>query len=189
MVAAAQGRRGLRGTLASIGALSGDGQVLADRAVTEGANDDIGAARDTSAANTMQLDKAKKRFDEEDSVRRNEAWTAKGNQETALEGTILSKRQQMLQKLADLFRAGGQGGRADNYVAEAAGLNEGIAQKSAVGSTPFTQRAAAFTPGKLAEYLAGAGDMTVGVAGGDGGGLSPTIVAARRKKEEEKVAA
>ena len=47
LLAAAQGRRGLRGTLASLGALSGDGAVLADRVVTQGANQDIGEAGDT----------------------------------------------------------------------------------------------------------------------------------------------
>ena len=187
MVAAAQGRRGLRGTLASMGALSGDGEVLADRAVTKGANDDIGEARDTTVANTGQLDKAKKRFDEDDAVRRAKAGTERTNQETALEGSVLSKRQQGLQKLAELFRAGGRSADADRYTGEAASLNEAIASKTAVASTPFTRGAAAFTPGKLAEYLAGAGDMTVDVtAGGSGGeGVSPTILAARRKKEEE----
>ena len=58
LVAAAQGRRGLRGSLAAIGALSGDGGVLADRAVTAAANQDIGEAADTYAGNAVQLDKA-----------------------------------------------------------------------------------------------------------------------------------
>ena len=184
MVAAAQGRRGLRGTLASIGALGGDGAKLADRAVTEGANDDIGEARDTTVANTMNLDKAKKRYDEDDAVRRARATTERTNQETALEGSVLSKRQQGLQKLAELFRAGGRGAEADNYTNEAASLNTSIAQKTAVASTPFTRGSAAFTPGKLAEYLAGAGDMTVDVGAG-AEGASPTILATRKKKEED----
>lgn len=193
-VSAAQGRRGLRGTLAAIGALSGDGSFLADRAVTEEANRDIGGARDTATTNDAALGKAIGRYREEDDSRRKEAETSKTNQRTNLEGQILSKRQGFLQKMAELYAEGGNDGRAAELLGEAGGLNQGIAQRTAVAATPFTERGATFAPGTLESYLAGANDMTVQVA--DGGEGAPTILAGgdpnaalRKKKDREDAVA
>lgn len=176
LVAAAQGRRGLRGTLASIGALSGDGSFLADRAVTQEANKDIGGAVDTASTNATVLDKAIGKFREDDKQRRDEAQTTKTNQRTALEGSIASKKQSFYQKMADLYSEGGNDPAAADFLARAGGLNNEIAAKTRVAATPFTAKAAAFTPGTLESYLAGAGDMTVQVADGGAGG-TPTILA------------
>jgi len=191
LLAASQGRRGLRGTLGAIGALSGDGAVLADNAVRTSANQDIGESVDTYATNAQTLDKSKRRFDEEDQDRRREAETAKANQRTALEGSVAGKRQNLLQTLASLFSDAGRGGEATSALNQAGDLNSVIASKSAVQATPFTARSAAFTPGSLESYLAGAGDMTVDVRGGAEG--APTLVAGRslggRRRREDEVAA
>lgn len=188
LVAAAQGRRGLRGTLASLGALSGDGGVLADRAVTTSANQDIGEAADTFATNAQGLDKAIKNFRDEDKDRRAEAETTRVNQRTALEGQIAAKRQNYFQKLAEIFGQAEQTGAANDWLGKAGELNNEIASKSRVQSTAFSPRSAAFTPGELENYLAGAGDMTVDVAaGGTGGQANPTsILAGRGRKKEER---
>jgi hypothetical protein len=194
LVAAAQGRRGLRGTLSALGALSGDGIILSDRAVTDAANDDIGEAADTFSGNQTSLDKAWREFDDEDKERRAEAQTSASNQRTALEGSIASKRQQLLQKKAELYSKGGRNAEAAALLGEAGGLNNEIASKSRVAATPITERSAAFTPGDLEDYLAGAGDMTVDVAaggnGGAGAGTPSTLLAGRKdRKEKEAVAA
>ncbi len=188
LVAAAQGRRGLRGTLASLGALSGDGGVLADRAVTSGANQDIGEAADTFAGNAQTLDKAVGRFREEDKDRRAEAETTRTNQRTSLEGQIAAKRQNYFQKMAELYAGADRTAEANDWLGKAGGLNNEIASKTRVGATAFTPRTAAFTPGDLESYLAGAGDMTVDVAAGGTGAEGPTSILAgrgRRKREEE----
>lgn len=189
LLAAAQGRRGLRGTLAALGALSGDGSVLADRAVTQGANQDIGEAADTFAGNAQTLDKAIGRFREEDEVRRDEAKTARTNQRTELEGKLAAKRQNFFQKIAELYGGADRTAEANEWLGKAGALNDEIARKTRVASTPFSARTAAFTPGELETYLAGAGDMTVDVtAGGTGGDSNPTSILAgrgRRKREEE----
>lgn len=188
LVAAAQGRRGLRGTLASLGALSGDGGVLADRAVTQGANQDIGEAADTFAGNAQTLDKAIGKFRDEDKDRRAEAETTKMNQRTALEGSVAAKRQNYFQKLAELYGGAERTAEANDYLGRAGGLNNEIASKTRVAATAFTPKSAAFTPGDLENYLAGAGDMTVDVAeGGMGGDTNPTsILAGRGRKKEER---
>lgn len=189
LISAAQGRRGLRGTLASIGALSGDGGKMADRVVTQGANEDIGEATDTAASNATTLTKAKTNFDDEDKQRRAEAQTSATNSRTALEGQVLSKRQQFFQKMAELFGEADNTAAAGNWLNQAGALNTPIAEKSAVQASPITARSAAFTPGELESYLAGAGDMTVEVAPGDGTGEGKTsILAARKKKEERELA-
>lgn len=190
LLAAAQGRRGLRGTLSSIGALSGDGAALADRVVTEGANDDIGGATETATTNATMLDKAIGNFRDEDKERRAEAETARNNSRTALEGSILSKRQQFYQKMAELFGGADRTAEASTWLNRAGDLNTPIAQKSAVQATPIQARSAAFTPGELENYLAGAGDMTVSTApAANGGAGSPmTILAGRRRKREEMAA-
>lgn len=191
LVSAAQGRRGLRGTLSALGALSGDGAVLADRAVTQGANQDIGEAGDAFATNARTLDKAITKFRDEDKDRRAEAKTTRTNQRTALEGSIASKRQNFFQKLAELYGGGGREADANAMLQQAGGLNNEIASKTRVAATAFNPRSAAFTPGDLESYLAGAGDMTVDVtAGGAGGSDNATsILAGRgRKKRDEEMA-
>lgn len=188
---AAQGRRGLRGVLASLGALGGTGSFLADRAVTTEANRDIGGATDTAAENQGQLDKALGNFREEDEDRRKEAKTSRENLRTELEGKIVSKKQRFLQKLAELFADADNTGEATRYLNEAGDLNKTIAQKTAVRATPFSAKSAAFTPGELADYLAGNQDMSVDVTSGNAGGNPGTILAGRRKRrdqEEEPVA-
>lgn len=189
--AGAQGARGLRSTLASIGALGGTGLQLANRAVTNSVNQDLGEASETAASNAMQLDKAINRFRDEDKDRRQELETQARNQRTAAEGRIESKRQNYFQKMADLFAAIDDSGNATSFLNRAGDLNQTIAQKTAVAATPFTRRAAAFTPGDLAEYLAGTGDMTVETTAGDATGLgtSPSSILAGRRgqgKDEKK---
>lgn len=188
LVAAAQGLRGLRGVLGSIGALSGTGRFLANRAVQQGANEDIGEAADTFAGNSQNLDRAIKRFREEDEDRRREAGTARTNQRTALEGSIANKRQDFYQKMAELFSAAGRTGEATTWLNRAGDLNDIIAQKSRVGATPFTARAAAFTPGELENYLAGAGDMTVDVRSGDSAAPGTVLPGRRRRRDESALA-
>lgn len=189
LVSGAQGLRGLRGVLASIGALSGDGSSLANRAVTAEANQDIGGATETAANNAVALDKAWGRFDEEDQDRRREAETNKVNNRTALEGEVAGKRQSFFQKIAELYGEAGNTGEATNWLNKAGDLNNEIATKRARVATPFTAKTAAFTPGELENYLAGAGDMTVEVApstpGGGPGGPS-TVLAGRGREDEER---
>lgn len=189
LVSGAQGLRGLRSVLASIGALSGDGSVLANRAVTNETNQDLGGATDTAATNARNLDKAWGRFDEEDEDRRREAETAKLNNRTALEGSIAGKRQSFYQKLAELFGEAGNTGEATNWLNKAGDLNSVIAQKSRVAATPFTTRSAVFSPGELENYLAGANDMTVRVAptvGGGPGGPSTVLAGGQNRETEEE---
>ena len=187
LVAGAQGLRGLRGVLSSIGALGGDGAKLANQAVTTAANQDIGGATETAATNAQALDKAWNRFDEEDQDRRREAETARVNQRTALEGSIAGKRQNFYQKMAELYGDVDNTAAATDWLGKAGGLNQEIASKTRVAATPFQAKAAAYNPGDLDSYLAGAGDMTVSVnEGGVTAGPSTLNANNVRETEEQK---
>lgn len=186
--AAAQGARGLRSTLASIGALGGTGLTLANRAVTNAANQGLGEATETAAGNARTLDTAIGKFRDEDKIRRDELDTQARNQKTALEGRVESKRQGYFQKMAELFSEIGDTGNATSFLNRAGDLNNTIASKTAVAASPIAARSAAFTPGTLADYLAGAGDMTVTTEAGDvtGLGASPSSILAGGKKDERR---
>lgn len=186
MQAAARGRRGLYGTLASMGALSGDGQKLADEAVVSTANEDLGGASETYQTNATSLTKAFTNFEDEDRRRRAEAETARNNSRTSIEGSIASKRQNMFQKMAEIYGEAGDQNNATTYMNRAGDLNEEIASKSAVQATPITARNAAFTPEAMKQYLAGAGDMSVRVAPSESSGVGPSrIIAGKKKREDE----
>ena len=186
LVNAAQGLRGLRGVLGSVGALSGDGQTLANRAVTSEANADIGGATDTYAGNAQNLDKAWDRFDEEDDERRATASTSRGNQRTALQGSVAADRQEFYQKLAELYGEVDDTGNAEKWLNKAGDLNESISQGRRVKATDFSRGKAAFTPGDLESYLAGAGDMRVEVRDGGVAGGGPNAVLQGEEAEDER---
>jgi hypothetical protein len=160
LIAGAQGRRGLRGTLASLGALSGDGSLLADRAVTQATNADIGNAVDTYATNAQSLANGLGNFTEEDARRRAAASVEVENLHKALEGSVAKKRQGYYQDMAKLYEAGGNVPAAANWLNQAGDLNNLIVQNGVVAA-PIATRTAAYTPASLESYLAGAGDMTV----------------------------
>lgn len=190
LTGAAQGYRGLRSTLASLGALGGDGAKLAGRAASTAANQDIGAAADTFATNAQNLDTAWGDYQDEDADRRAEAATQRNNQRTALEGRIASKRQGYYNDMAGKWGDIGRGDDAAHWLRAAGDLNNEIASKTATAATPFSARSAAFTPGTLESYLAGAGDMTVETAdGGIEGGSAPTVLAGRKRDEKKTAAA
>ena len=190
LVSGAQGLRGLRGVLGSIGALSGDGGKLANQAVTTEVNRDIGGAAETAAGNSVQLDKAWDRFDEEDDERRIEAKDNRTNSRIAAKGAIASKRQDYYQKLAELYGEVDNTGAAKSWLDKAGDLNSAIVAGKRRVASPFKRMGAAFTPGEFESYLAGAGDMTVEVRNGgtEGGELNPDglLGGTGIKDEEEK---
>ena len=188
LLAASQGRRGLRATLASLGALGGTGSELADRAVTTEANADIGETTNTFATNAQGLDKAIKKFRDEDEDRKKELVTSRDNQKTALKGTLAEKEQTYYQKMAELFNDEGNTVSATDYLNRAGNLNPVIAESTKVASTPFTQRSAAFTPSSLEEYLAGAGDMTVSTKAENMGPTTSSLFAINQKKKKQATA-
>lgn len=181
LVNAAQGRRGLFGTLASLGALSGSGVDLANEAVQNGANEDLSGAANNYASNQTGLDNAIGAFRTADQERRDQANNSADNARTNVHNDAAKSRQQFLTGLANDYAAEGDTATAKTYADQAAALYPEIASTD-VPNSNIAYTGAAFTPGTLANYLAGANGTTVSVAPPEGGGGLPTLVARGKKQ-------
>jgi hypothetical protein len=188
MLAAAQGGRGLRSVLAAMGALGGTGAVLADRAVTDSANADLGGAKDNFDVNAKQLQTAWGDFDSLDKRRREQADNTRTTNKGSIDTDILTTRQGLLKDMAGFYEQAGNTGQYDNYMAQSTALTPQIAAggRSTAAYTPVQ---GGFNPTELSSYLAGNRDMTVGrQAGAEGAtALNSPLYASPTKKEKELV--
>lgn len=175
LVNAAQGRQGLYGTLASLGALNGSGVTLANQAVQRGANDDLSGAGDTYDTNQTGLDTAIGTFRQEDTKRRQDAQTATNDAITGVNNQAAKTKQTFLSNLANDYSAEGNAGQAKAFSDQAAALYPQIAQSS-VPSSNIGYEGAAFTPGSLGNYLAGSASTAV-TATPTQGGKNPGLFA------------
>lgn len=193
LVNAAQGRRGLFGTLQSLGALSGSGIDLANRAVQQGANEDLTGASGNFNANQTGLDAAIAKFRQEDAQRRKDAASGATNAKAKVRFNSAKAKQDAYTALANDYTAEGDTTNAQNYARLAASLYPDMAGNSVPDTSNFGYSAAAFTPGSLQSYIAGSGDTTVSTrpATGTGAGRSnlPGLVASDNRRRSSLVAA
>lgn len=189
LVNAAQGRRGLFGTLASLGALNGSGIDLANHAVQSGANEDLTGASGTFNQNQTGLDTAIKSFDQQDAQRREDAKTAATNARTKVAHDTAVSKQGFYTNLANDYSAEGNSAGAKQFTNLAASLYPDIANNAAPDTTNLSAENAAFTPGSLANYLAGSGSTTVTASptAGTGAGASvlPGLTAANANDKKK----
>jgi hypothetical protein len=187
MVNAAQGRQGLFGTLASLGALSGSGIDLANRAVQKGANDDLSGAADAYSSNQSQLDTAIGTYRDEDKARRENAKIAADNARTNVRGDAARSRLGYYTNLANNYAAMGNEGEAKRYTGMASTLFPEIS-RSNVPNANIAYSSAAFTPGSLAEYMAGADSTVVSATPTQPGQSMPGLVASPSKRRQRQPA-
>jgi hypothetical protein len=188
LVNAAQGRQGLFGSLASIGALNGDGIVLANRAVAKGANDDLAGAADSRDTNASMLTEKWQDFELEDKRRREDAARGRDAAKAVNQGNTAKTRQEYYTKLSNDYAEMGDGGSAKRYADMAGGLFGEIA----LANTPnagISRQTAAFTPSTLADYMAGQESTVVEAAPAQPGEATPGLIAntSKRKKETQLV--
>lgn len=182
LVNAAQGRQGLNGTLASLGALNGSGIELATRAVQKGANDDLAGASDSYATNAQALDTADAAFQAADKERRDQAAADAKTAKTKVQNTGLQSQLGYYQNLSNDYAAEGDKGSAGKYADLAAALFPQIASTSVPDATP-TYSAAAYTAPALSSYLSGANtQVNVTPASAATGGI-PGLNASTVKKK------
>lgn len=186
-VNASQGRQGLFGTLSSLGALSGDGITLANRAVQKGANDDLSGAADSFSGNQQQLDTAVGQFRQEDKMRRDNASTSAENARTNVRNQAAKSRMSFYSNLANDHSEMGNAGEAKRYSELASSLYPEMA-KTSVPNSEIAYRGAAFTPGTLASYMAGADNTTVTATPTQPGSTIPGLVAGPTKKKQLQLA-
>jgi len=182
---AAQGRRGLFGTLSSLGALNGDGITLANNAVQNGANKDLSGAADNFATNQSGLDKSIGDFRLADAKRRADAQTEADNEKTAVKGQGAKDRQVYLSKIADDYQLENKLPEAADYRNRVAALFPEIAAAN-VPTSGLTSAAAPYTAASLASYLAQANGTQVttapGASGASGVAGLPGLIASNKKR-------
>jgi len=185
LLAAAQGGRGLMSTLAALGALGGTGRDLANRAVAASANADIGEGDRTFKTNAEDLMTSWSKTQQDQEDRKAEAEAARANEEAAARKENLQTRQSLYEKMASLWSDAGNNSEAARFLGLVGELAPQIASNTSTRAAAYKPSEAAFTPGKLQSYLAGAKDMTVTTQGGNkGSSLTSPLAAVTRKREE-----
>lgn len=182
-VNAAQGRQGLFGTLASLGALNGDGLYLANRAVQNGANTDLSGASDNFGTNQTALDTAIGTFRQQDKTRRDQATSSAENARQNVRNQAAKDRLAFLTNLSNDYTAEGKKAQAKTYSDQAAALYPTLASTS-IPDSNISYTGAAFTPGTLADYVAGANSTAVHSTPTSGNGGAPGLVASPVKKKQ-----
>lgn len=185
LVNAAQGRQGLFGTLASLGALNGSGLELATRAVQKGANDDLSGAADNYATNQSGLDTAIGTFRQEDKARRENANTSAENAKINAANEAARSRMSFYSNLANDYSAMGDEANAKKYSGLAASLYPDLA-KTSIPNSNIAYSGAAFTPGTLADYMAGANSTTVSATPTQGSQGIPGLIASPSLKKKQQ---
>lgn len=183
LVNAAQGRQGLFGSLSSIGALSGDGIVLANRAVQKGANEDLSGAADSFGENQSALETSIGTFRQEDARRRKEAESAAEGAKTNAARDAAESRMKFYTNLSKDYADQLDSGNAKKYTDMAAALYPELA-KTSLPNTNIGYSGAAFTPTSLANYVAGADSTQVNMTPSTGGLTPPGLVASPTKKKQ-----
>lgn len=186
LLSAAQGGRGLMASLAALGALGGDGSRLANRAVAQEANRDIGDGNRVFEGNATQLNNAYVDTQADEKRRRTEAEDAAVNERRAAETKIAEQRQSLFERMATLFTQAGDNASAARYLGMVGEQAPIIARNSAVQTSPYKARNIGFEGGELKSYLAGRNDMTVKadpLSGGSNAVNSPLYSLTKRREE------
>lgn len=186
-VNAAQGRQGLFGTLSSLGALSGSGIDLANRAVQKGANDDLSGAADNYSENQSGLDTSIGTFRREDEFRKKDADTRAADAKVNASNQASKDRLNFFGNLINDYSAMGDEANAKAFTAKASALYPALAETSRPNAS-LNYSSAAFTAPSLENYLAGADSTVVNATPTQPGQELPGLVAAPTKKRERQPA-
>lgn len=182
-VNAAQGRQGLFGSLASIGALSGDGISLANRAVQQGANADLAGADENYRTNADNLTGSIEAFRRDDKYRRENAETSAKNAKTNAANEAAKARLSFYSNLVNDYSAMEDANNAKLYTAKAQEQYPALA-KTSVPDANLAYTGAAFTPTTLENYIAGADSTVVNATPTQPGQTLPGLVASPTKKKQ-----
>lgn len=185
LLTAAQGGRGLRSVLSAMGALSGTGSVLADRAIAAGANADIGEAQDTFKTNASNLTTAYQGTKREEEQRRNDAAAALQNELRSADLSRAQGRQSAFTNIANLYGLDtAQGGE---YAAQASSLYPEIAAASRQEVGKYAAPSNLYSTQALQDYLAGTKDLSVKTAVGNSANTPALTAAYGRTKREDQI--
>lgn len=182
---AVQGRQGLFGTLAGLGALNGTGIELANHAVQQGANEDLTTAANTHATNQSALDTSYNQYTQEEKRQQKLAQDARDNNEKQVHNDAIKSRQQYLTGLANDYDLEGNAAQRDNYTKQAAALFPSI-QSTNVPTISIASSGGAYAAPTLSQYVGKANNTSVQTTPGQsaaGGSLFniPGLIALNKK--------
>lgn len=179
---AANGAKGLRGVLASLGALGGSGLDVISRLVGLAANQDTGGVRKNFEANADSLNTNWAAAEQKQRQRRADADATRENNMQNNKANVLTSRQDMYQKLANIYGAGTAEGA--NYASRASALAPEIAATTRASVAPYAAASNLFTPQALRQYLAGTQNLNTDTSGTPQKPInSPLFGQAEKKKD------
>lgn len=185
LLQASQGGQGLRAVLAAMGALNGTGSVLADRAITQAANKDIGDAQNTFETNASTLQGAWADTEAEDKQRRAQANSALQAAFNNADTNFFNNKIDILGKLANAYGSGSSQGV--NYANQAASLYDTVAKIPQGQAVSYTPVSSLYSPQNLASYLAGTKNLQVQAQSGNSQPNSPSVVATVSPKRKDEL--
>jgi hypothetical protein len=163
LINAANASTGLRGVLASMGALSGSGSDIVDRLVGLAANSDTGAARKDFTTNATTLNDAFDTADAASKKRITDANDTLANNKQNNEANVLTSRQAIYDKLATLF--GSNSAEGNDYSTKSAALAAPIAATTRAQVSPYEKASSLYSPAALQSYLGGTQNLNVNTSG------------------------
>lgn len=185
LLAAANGGRGLYSTLASIGALGGTGKMLANRAVSNEANIDIGNANRTFDTNATNLYDTYEDLKLKEKQRRFEAENTLKKAKQAHEYDTLNTRQQLMKDMASLWKNNGNFAEHNKWLGDANALTGKIAATSRPNIPEYAKAGnLGFAAPELQNYLAGVNDMTVNTSAGSSTPINGAIYTSTKKRDK-----
>lgn len=181
---ARQGRQGLFGTLASLGALNGSGIELANEAVRRGANEDLKTASNNFATNQNTLDTGYNTYTKQEKKLQDQATHAYGNDQQQVKNDAAKQRQQFLINIANDYQSEGNAARAKTFMDQASSLFPEISQTS-VPTMDIGYSGGSYAAPTLNQYVGKANNTTVQSTPGGTGSLSlfniPGLIADNKK--------
>lgn len=183
---AANGATGLRGTLASIGALSGSGNDVVRHLTGLAASSDQGDARKTFDSNATSINQAAAQTSQLEKQRRADADATFENAKQNNNADVLTSKQSIFQKLADLYGTGTSQG--NSYASQAASLAAPIAATTRATVAPYAASSSLYSAPALKSYLAGTQNLQASATPASGAASStpinsPAYVAPGSKKD------
>jgi hypothetical protein len=179
---AVQGRLGLYGTLASLGALNGTGLVLANNAVAEGANEDLGTAADTYAKNQKAVDESYTTYTDNEKKELAAAQSAGNNDTEIAQHGALVDQQNFLKGLVGDYAAELNPTEAANYNQQLIALQPQLAATNVPQTNISYAGSGAWSAPSLASYVGSANNTTVQPTTGTGVFNVPGLVAVNKKQ-------
>ena len=189
LTSAAQGARGLKGVLASLGALSGTGLDLANRAVAQAANTDLGNVNDNYTTNATNLNTAWGQTQEDQQKRKQQADSSLRDARTKNAADVATKRADLLGQMADKYSTSGMRAQASSTADSIGSLYDTINRGAAISTPSWNPMQAAFNPAALQNYLAGGYNQSVQAQGSAGANLPVnTPLFAQTKRRDQALA-